>query len=485
MKTCPICAKTYDDDASFCMNDGSPLEAAVATDPMVGFVVDNRYRILNKIGEGGYGAVYVARHLNIPRDVALKVMWDGTATPEAQVRRFEYEVRSIVSIGHPNIVHVYDFGHDSQIGPWVAMERLEGEDLGKRIKDGPLLGVFEIWAVMKGVCRALDAAHQEGVIHRDVKPSNIFLVDDPAELHGFAVKLLDFGIATVSARAPEGTTGPDMAKTADNRIIGTPAIMSPEQVEGRQLDGRVDIYALGVVLFNMLTRRNLYSARNAQELLLKHVVETPKAPSTTVEGDWIPPALDGLVASLLAKKPEDRPATGADVIRRLEKVRAAVDSAWARQHLGQPTGQQRQPSGLQRRPSVVKESSPAAERSGPPTVLAVDDEPAILDLLRLVLERAGYDCRTARGGQDALDQLDAALNVDALVVDLMMPDIDGVQCIEAARELGYDGPVVVCTTLSSMGIKSRLEHLEGVRFLDKTTELHRLQAILDELLGPP
>lgn len=487
MMSCPTCGAIFPEDARFCAADGSGLVPASQSDPLIGRVVDDRYRIVSTIGEGGFGAVYHARHLRIPRDVALKVLWPGGGRAPDHLKRFEYEVQAVVAIDHPNIVRIFDCGHDAEVGAWVAMERLDGVDLGARIRTGPDLNLFEIQGILKAVCEALDAVHRIGLVHRDVKPSNIFLVNDAKRPLGFSVRLLDFGIATAFAQGGPliGLPAPP-PDVSGERVLGTPAIMSPEQIEGRPVDRRADVYALGVVLFNMLTRANLFVGVSAQDVLIQHLMEPPRAPSSEPVGAWVPPELDQLVVRMLAKDASDRPADTQAVLRALERIKPAIDGAWARAHLGESHA----PVGLATGPQAPQdqgEETLVDERrfGAPPRVLVVDDEPAIIELISLILRRVGYDVVSAQGGRPAIEMLRHHADYDAVIVDMMMPDIDGIQCIAQARALGYDGPVVVCTTLTRADLGARLAGLSGVSYVDKTRELHRLPELLTDVGVPP
>lgn len=265
------------------------------------------YRIERMLGEGGMGAVYAAVHDVIDKRVALKVLRRELCRAPEFVQRFVKEARAVNRIGHPNIVDVFGFGRTSDGRAFLAMELLEGETLTTRLAAGPL-ETPEACNIGIEIAHALEAAHQAGVIHRDLKPDNVFL----ARLHGRSVvKLLDFGIAKLSG---------DTSGTQMGAMLGTPMYIAPEQARGIQLDGRADIYALGVMLFEMLTGQPPFDSDNAIELAALHITEPPPVASSIRH---VPRIADVMIGRMLAKDPAERP-TLADVRRFLEILRVDV-----------------------------------------------------------------------------------------------------------------------------------------------------------------
>jgi len=280
-------------------------------DPLLGTIVADRYRVLGRVGEGGMGVVYEAEHVVLEKRVALKVLNQELAPKRDLRERFLQEARAASRIGHENIVDITDFGSIPSGTVFFAMEFLEGKDLSTTIKiEGPLP-----WDRAKNIavqiCRALGAAHAKGIIHRDLKPENIFLIDRDGR--DDFVKVVDFGIAKVMG-LEEG--GHKLTKTG--MIFGTPDYMSPEQATGQKLDHRVDIYALGVILYEMITGNLPFQADSFMAILTKHMFEDPTPPSRRVADIDIPPEIDALILKALAKKPSERYQSMNDFAERLE-----------------------------------------------------------------------------------------------------------------------------------------------------------------------
>ncbi len=257
------------------------------------------------------GTVYSAVHSVIDKRVALKVLRRELCENPSFVSRFVKEARATNRIGHPNIVDVFGFGRTDDGRAYLAMELLDGQSLCTRIKAGGL-SVDETSAIAIEISHALEAAHGAEIVHRDLKPENVFL----ANIHGRSVvKLLDFGIAKLN----DSNTAANF--TQPGTMMGTPMYVAPEQARGDTVDGRADIYALGVMLFEMLVGRLPFLADNALELIACHIAEEPPVPSSLEPR--LPPSGDRLLASMLAKEPARRP-TLAEVRAALEEIR--IDS---------------------------------------------------------------------------------------------------------------------------------------------------------------
>jgi serine/threonine-protein kinase len=257
------------------------------------------YRVLDKLGEGGMGTVFIAEHELLGKKVAIKVLLPEHSQNPELVQRFFNEARAATRINHPGIVEIYDFGHDRDGAAYIVMEALRGESLAARLERDHRLAPEIAVRLMTHIADALGQAHREGIVHRDLKPDNIFVVPDHAVPGGERTKLLDFGIAKLAEAAASGV------KTRAGAVIGTPAYMAPEQFRGAgSVDHRADIYALGVVLYEMLTGRPPFVANGIGELMEMHMFQVPPPPRSLVPA--IPPALEAVVLRALAKRPEDR-----------------------------------------------------------------------------------------------------------------------------------------------------------------------------------
>ena len=267
---CRSCGRAEEAGASpTCSVDGAPLDPIVSEgDPILGRIIDRRYAVLRKLGEGGMGAVYVARQLSVQRDVALKVLHGNVFAGEQQNKRFRREAMAVSKLRGRNIVVLHDFGCTEEKLLYLVMELLEGETLGRRVSRRGPLSELEAAAVLDQVLAALDEAHAVDMVHRDLKPENIFLVKQPdgSEL----AKVLDFGVARLAAES-EGRL------TASGVVPGTPAYMAPEAFTKGAADRGADFYALGVTAFEVLTGRLPFEQSSLLELASAHVYQrTPQ-----------------------------------------------------------------------------------------------------------------------------------------------------------------------------------------------------------------
>src|ERR1700761_7767550 len=264
-----------------------------------------RYEITGELGRGAMGVVYKALDPTIGRTVALKTMRLDVHGLDAQemVRRFQNEARAAGVLNHPNIVTIYDAGERDGIF-YIAMEFIEGTTLHEILTEKRVLATDEVLQYTRQIARGLDYAHSNGIVHRDIKPANIMITANGT------VKIMDFGIAK---------TGGQVTNTG--QVLGTPNYMSPEQVKGRALDGRSDLFSLGVILYEMLTGEKPFVGQNVTTIIYKIVNENPITPrdlDVTVH-----PGLSAIVTKALAKAPDDRYQTGADLVRDLENYKLA------------------------------------------------------------------------------------------------------------------------------------------------------------------
>jgi serine/threonine-protein kinase len=272
----------------------------------------NNYEIVAQIGEGGMGAVYLARHPFIDRKAAIKVLRAGLAADQTLVGRFFNEARAATAIRHPNIIDVFDVGViPGTSTPYLMMELLEGESLAKRLKRAGRIRVGDAVEFAFQTASALAAAHKKGIIHRDLKPENLFLVGDPNVPGREIVKVLDFGIAKLRGDFGPPSSGGEV-KTQTGTLMGTPPYMSPEQCRGvsSQIDQRTDVYALGIILYEMLCGTPPFTGLGFGDILVAHLTQEPPPPRSLNAG--IPEHLERSILKALAKKAEDRFASMTD-----------------------------------------------------------------------------------------------------------------------------------------------------------------------------
>jgi serine/threonine-protein kinase len=313
MKICPQCGKRFNDDAAACPHDGTPLQVerpraegagqnVVPMPPnrnLVGRKFFGEYSVTKKLGEGGMGAVYLARQDVIDQTVALKVLHARAAESDEIVQRFYREAKVISMLSHPNIVRVFIFGRTEDDLLYLVMEFVKGRELRERLdKTGALDELLAI-KIMKQACSALAEAHDLGIIHRDLKPDNILLTEFRGEQN--FVKILDFGIAKLNE--PDGA--PQQQLTQAGIVYGTPEYVSPEQAQALPLDRRTDIYSMGCILYELICGRTPFVDKNPVSTLTKHVFEEPPRPGEVAPGP-VAPSMEAIILKALAKKPEDR-----------------------------------------------------------------------------------------------------------------------------------------------------------------------------------
>ena len=270
----------------------------------IGQILGN-YRLVKCLGAGGVGAVFLGEYPRIESQVAIKILLPRFISNEDMLRRFLDEARAVNRINHPGLIRIHDIGTHPELGKYLVMELLRGETLMDRVKES-VLPVATTVSLARQAASALEAAHGAGIIHRDMKPSNMFLCPDPEMPGGERVKLLDFGVAKLTQDdAMDGMT-------RTGTVFGSPHYMSPEQcVDAKNVDGRTDIYSLAVIIYAMLTRRMPFEARTFGQLVMMH--QTREATPPTVYRPDIPPAVEQLIMRGLAVDPLRRHATVAEL----------------------------------------------------------------------------------------------------------------------------------------------------------------------------
>jgi serine/threonine protein kinase len=327
---CPTCKTHFEGEEHFCPRDGSPLAAPrIAAvpgphqsaddgdpgDPLLGRVLGGRYRLIERLGQGGMGTVYRGTHTLMDKPVAVKILRAELATDAEAVARFHREARSASRLDHDHCIRVTDFGQSDDGLLFLVMELLDGVSLSHVTRRGPLPAARAA-AVGVAIAEALGHAHEQGIIHRDLKPDNVFLARRPKGRE--IVKVLDFGLAKL---ASDSALGPSI--TRDGTVFGTPEYMAPEQAEGEKLDNRTDIYGLGVILYQLVTGDVPFSSPNFVALLTKQVAEAPVPPRERRADLDIPPGLELVILRCLEKSRDDRFATAAELADALEPFAAA------------------------------------------------------------------------------------------------------------------------------------------------------------------
>lgn len=316
MKRCPHCGSEYKDDMRFCIRDGANLaevpstptpapidatrfESGPPADPLIGRTLAGRYEILEKLGQGGMGAVYKGRHVKMNRVTAIKVLSNELASNAEFTTRFEREAEMASTISHPNAVAIYDFGEAENGIVYLAMEFLQGESLASIMKREGSLACERVLSIVEQAAAALEAAHQLGIVHRDFKPDNIMVCKRPDG--GDLVKVVDFGIAKQTRVEPQHA-----ALTQTGFVLGTPQYMSPEQVADKPLDARSDQYSLALVAYEAIAGVLPFDGPTPQAQMVKRLTDAPR-PLRQLRPDLpIPAAMEQVIMRALDRRPEAR-----------------------------------------------------------------------------------------------------------------------------------------------------------------------------------
>ncbi len=315
-RTCPICSEVYPDDAKVCGHDGASL------DPRL---LGGRYRLVRQLGEGAFGEVHEAEDTRLHKRVAVKLLSLKRPSSSEELERFRREAIAASMIGHEAIVNVTDIDRDPDGTSFIVMELLRGRDIASTLADEGPMSPPRAFAVAAQIAFALEAAHRAGIVHRDLKPANVYLVE--TQTRADVVKIIDFGISKVLTASPQ-----DQALTATGAMMGTPYYMSPEQARGeREIDGRTDVYALGVILFQLLTGRPVFVGENHLAVIAQHLTDTPPAPSSFRAELSAWPEIDAIVLRALEKESGDRFPTmhafGDVLLKALDQIDAPVARA--------------------------------------------------------------------------------------------------------------------------------------------------------------
>jgi serine/threonine-protein kinase len=283
---------------------------------MIGRVFLGRYETTRLLGEGGMGRVYLARQLDLGRQVVVKVMHDHIAADPKFCDRFQRETLLMARFQHPFAVTLYDASLNDPQGPCIVMEYVRGITLDTLLERNSRLTPVRVGRLLGQLCEVLQAAHGEGVVHRDLKPANLMVVDPDTPYEH--VKVMDFGLAKLLG--PCDGPGPNI--TGTEFAIGTPGYMCPEQAKGEEMDHRGDLYSVGVILYELLTGRLPFSGSSTMDVLIAHATEAPPPFHKVGAADWVPPAIEAVVQSCLAKLPSQRPPSARDLAERFETALA-------------------------------------------------------------------------------------------------------------------------------------------------------------------
>ena len=335
---CPACERSFS-TGDVCPQDGTTLVLlSTGPDRLLGTTLDGRYTIVEKLGAGGMGTVYLGVQLSVEREVAIKVVSPNLMAHSEVIKRFLREAKLASRLNHPNAVAVLDFGRGAGDLFFLVMERLAGQTLEHLIAGGGRLPVDRALAIARQICDALVGAHQLSIVHRDLKPSNIMIVAGAGGRE--VVKVLDFGLAKLVSSEVSAQV------TRTGVVIGTPAYMSPELATGRDADERVDLYALGCILYEMLSGVVPFAGKTLHETLAMHASHPPSPLAD------VPPWLEAVVYRLMEKSPADRFASAAATLEALSGPAPAGDESGVR------AAHALSPSQVVSRPALPVEISP-------------------------------------------------------------------------------------------------------------------------------
>lgn len=314
MKICPRCNTKYDDKDNVCNHDGVRLQkleekADDKFDALIGTVLEGRFKIISKLGQGGMGAVYKAEQVRMNRMCAIKVIPEEMAKNADAIDRFDREAKMSALINDPHAVTVYDFGSTENGMYFLAMEYVEGETLSSLMRREGILPLSRVLPIVHQSGEALSAAHKQNMVHRDLKPDNIMI--SKKDGHDW-VKILDFGIAKQTAEDHRNDL------TGTGLVIGTPLYMSPEQLSGEKLDSRSDIYSYALIVYQMLTGCLPFQGENAQALMIKRLTDNPMPPTMANPNVQIPPGVEAAILAALARDRNMRTPIMAQFVEQLE-----------------------------------------------------------------------------------------------------------------------------------------------------------------------
>ncbi|GMV41019.1 MAG: hypothetical protein AMXMBFR64_27350 [Myxococcales bacterium] len=318
MKLCPTCMSECRDDAAECLACHADLSGVLPLrkDDRTGQTIAGKFKLLSRIGVGAMGSIWRAEQLSLGKIIAVKLLHRHLLADPTLSKRFNREARASARVSHPNAITIFDFGQTEDGLLYIAMELVDGQDLAQVLHECGPLGAERIVHIMKQVCGALDEAHTKGIIHRDLKPENIMVTQTLREKD--FVKVLDFGIAKLQDRADSK----DSFQTMAGIVCGTPEYMSPEQARGEELDARSDLYAMGVILYQLATGKLPFVGDSPIAVVTRHLTEQPRPPRELSPD--IPKVFEGLILRLMHKRRDQRPPNALALLKELEAVEMAL-----------------------------------------------------------------------------------------------------------------------------------------------------------------
>jgi serine/threonine protein kinase len=417
-------------------------------------VIADKYQIIQLLGEGGYGKVYLAEHLDLKIRYAVKVI---NSSSERFLDRFKQEAAVLQSFSHPGSVQLRDFGRTPE-GYYMAMDYCEGRLLKEMVEQSGSFSIKEALSILKQVLTTLDAAHEIGIIHRDIKSENIMIITDAlGERHP---KILDFGVAKIKEKV-----GANPSVTQEGTTIGTPHYMSPEQAAGEtDLDHRVDIYAAGVLGYELLTGELPFRGDTVVQTLLMQITKSPPPLSQTY---GLPYPVEKVIEKALEKNRENRYATASEFAAAIDEVLGRFESATAARR-AVPQG-----AHTVEMPAIKKEET---------HVLCLDDNEMILNIMQHILESAGYKVHTATDCSQIHNFL-FGQNVRLLISDVQMPGLPGNKICKMLKQRMKDLKIVLFSNIPERELAKASEESLADGWISKNSKPNDWLTKIREVLG--
>lgn len=345
MKICPTCGVEYPETERFCPKDGMALHSTAASTDLIGAVIAERYHVLSRLGAGGMGRIYLAEHVKMGRRCAIKVLHPSMAADAEAITRFNREAANASRIDHPNVAAIYDFGETHEGLLYLAMQFIEGQTVGDLVKTKGALSPWRTAEIIRQAAEGLHAAHAMGIVHRDLKPDNIMVSTGPDGVD--VVKVVDFGIAKGTGEAARGVT-----KTGI--VMGTLEYMSPEQLAGEEVDGRTDLYSLGLVAFCLLTGQFPFATASTRTSVVMRLTERPRSLAQVRPDVAWPNELELVLRRALDREPGQRYASTREFAHALHAAVAQMPMPGASQTLRHQVDIPTEPLSAPRAPSVPR-----------------------------------------------------------------------------------------------------------------------------------